>query len=187
MRADFAPRGILDRTLLGATALALGWLASGCVAGHTSDPLLKAELAEAQQRNALERQRVMALEARIADLERESASRMQRERSEARAFENRQVLQKLNELLEVNQRLLREAERARKRDEAPAVAKQEPEEPAPTDLPAAQSREEQLRQIVFEMHGEPGRWRDGLSLEQSEALRVLLKSERPLDLKNPWR
>jgi hypothetical protein len=96
----------------------------------------------------------------------------------------------LNALLAVNQRLLEEVEAARERAVvAEAQKASDPEvgtEPAPTDLPSLVSREERLRRIVHELHGKAGRFRGGLSLEQSEALRVLLKNERDLDTANPW-
>jgi flagellar biosynthesis GTPase FlhF len=180
MRAPSGSRAIVISSILGA------WFISGCAARQTSDPFLVAALYEARQHNEAEQKRVAALEARLAELEREAAVRAERDRNSVRNTSDQRLVQKLDQLLATNQRLLREARAARERAEATQRQADDQEKPAPTDLPAAQSQEQRLREIVYEMHGEPGRWRGGLSLEQSKALRVLLKSERSLDSDNPW-
>lgn len=191
MVARFGPRGIVSYSLL-ATALLL----PACLVRQAPDPLIAAELHAAREENAAERVRVARLEARIQELEVEANAREERDHSDGQrlerareAHDNRRILQRLDELLIVNQRLLEEAEIARRRAEAAErvhASLGERDGASDTDLPSVASHEERLRQIVYEMHGKPGRWRGGLSLEQSEALRILLKAERNLDADNPW-
>jgi len=42
-------------------------------------------------------------------------------------------------------------------------------------------------ELVLQLRGERSPWRvDGLSYEESQALRLLLRAERELDHENPW-
>ena len=166
--------------LLAALAVSI----AGCAVRSTDEHLLAAKLRYAQEQARVDQTRMQALEARVAQLEHETAVRAAQPKPMPRQFDDPRMLAKLEELLAVNQRMLEEVEAARKRAEAEAPAAAAPAlAPEP---PPQLSREERLRQIVYEMHGNSGRWRGGLSLEQAEALRTLLRSERRLDADNPW-
>ena len=172
---------------IGTAACAMVLAASaGCAqyAGHQRG--LAEELRATRQQAELERQRVLELESRLAWLEQNTHTLNQQldaPRSE------RLLLERLDTLIALNQRLL--SERALR----PAVdpARAEREQPSSLDMPDSPecnvglNTEEKIRQLVMRLRGERSPWRvDGLSYEESEALRFLLRRERQLDAKNPW-
>jgi len=155
----------------------------------TGDRGLQQELAISQREAALERQRVHELEARLTLLE---------ERSEAQAPvapppSDPMLKQQLDVLIAMNQQLLDETR-----------ASQRPATVVPTQMPQVQTvaprtaaigpecnagltTEQKVLELVLQLRGERSPWRvDGLSYEESQALRVLLRAERELDHENPW-
>lgn len=165
---------------------------------------LERELQAARAEAAVEQRRVYELEARLARLEYHA------EQPPATPVANPAggdptVQRQLDALIALNQELLREVQANRERTAlaAPAVA---PPAPVPAVLtpPAAAQQsqtastlgpecntglttEQKILQLVLELKGNRSPWRvDGLTYEESQALRVLLRGERPLDHENPW-
>jgi hypothetical protein len=160
----------------------------GCAAQMAGQNQLAYELAQARDDAAAQRTQVTALEARLAVLERDTMSKR------ARSAQDAPVLAKLDHLISVNEKLVERISASA--HEAPANQSIEPAPPA-RSTPADGSDdnacadgltpEEQLERLVRRMHGHAGAgFRGGLSLEQSQALRVLLRRERELDERSPW-
>jgi hypothetical protein len=138
---------------------------------------LFAALAQANERNAEDKARIAALEARLARMDQVNGAPP----ASADATDQR-LLERMDRLIDLNQRVLL-AEHFR-----------QPIDPALADGAAqgtngcgdsADPREE-LRRLVERMYGGSSGFRGGLSVEQSEALKVLLRPERSLDAHNPW-
>ena len=173
------------RILLGATALSA--FAAGCATQRDDSLRLSEELGRAHADSAWQRARAAELEARMSQLEQRSGAAQTMQRSQ-----DREMLNRLERLLEMNERLL--AERA-----APAPLAAASSAPVPPTAPApasatttaatptpALSDEQTLRALVERLRGRPGRPHGGLTREQEQALRVLLQPERTLDTENPW-
>jgi hypothetical protein len=155
-------RGLREgRTLIG--ALALGVALVGCAGQHDESLRLSEELGRARADAAWQQGRAAALESRVARLEQRGTA------ASDRRAEDRELLNRLDHLLELNQRLL--AERAA----VPAATSE------PTFTP-----EQELRAVVERLRGNPGSPHGGLTREQEGALRVLTRPERKLDSENPW-
>lgn len=93
----------------------------------------------------------------------------------ARRPEERELLGRIDRLIEQNERLLVQRD-------APATSSS-----AASAAPAsALSPEEELRALVERMRGRPGHPHGGLTREQEAALRVLTRPERKLDTENLW-
>ena len=135
----------------------------GCAAQHDDALRLSEELGRARADAAAQQARAAALESRLSRIEQRQAM------SEPRA-DTRELLGRLDRLLELNQRLL--AEHA-----GPPTGSTESAQPTAPAL----SDEEQLRALVERMRGRPGRPHGGLSREQEAALRLLIQPERKLD------
>jgi len=143
--------------------LVLGGALIGCAAQHEDALRLSEELGRARADAAAQQARAAVLESRLSRIEQRQAI------SEPQA-DTRELLARLDRLLELNQRLL--AERS-----PPPTASTESAQPATPAL----SDEEQLRALVERMRGRPGRPHGGLSREQEAALRLLSQPERKLD------
>ena len=173
------------RTLLGATTLCLAIF--GCAAQHDDTSALNAELIRARADAAAQQTRAADLEARLTRLEQQTAT--------ARSAQDRQVLNHLDRLLDMNERLLSARETPPTSDaQRTAQATPQPQTKAPKPSAAQSSpstetqeadEEQQLRALVERMRGRQGSLRGGLTVEQENALRVLLRSERKLDSENP--
>lgn len=170
-------QGWLDagRTLLG--TLVLGGFLSGCAGQHDEALRLSEELGRARADAAAQQARAAALESRVSRIEGASLF------ANARQSENRELLNRLDRLVALNERLI--ADRT-----TPPGAAFDPSTPAgagPSPAPIAQATsttltdEEQLRALVIRMRGREGRPHDGLTREQEAALRVLTQPERKLD------
>ena len=161
--------------MLGAAALCFGLF--GCAAEHDETAHLSDELARARADAVVQQARATELEARLSRLEQQNAA--------ARSTDEHKLLSRVDRLLDMNERLL-----AAREAQTPADAHAAPPAPAPPNgsAPAdaqAANEEQQLRALVERMRGRPGSLRGGLTLEQENALRVLLRSERKLDSENP--
>jgi len=169
-------------SLVGAVALCLGL--GGCAGQRDQELRLSEELGRARAEASFQQARVAQLELRLSGLEQRVVSR-----PELRAPEQPELLNRLDRLIELNERLLAEQTRV-----APAA-----ENVAPTNattqgsasaangsLGPTPSDEEQLRALVERMRGHPGRLNGVLTREQNDALRFLTKPERQLDSENPW-
>lgn len=167
---------------------ALLWATVGCAHYGGADRGLADELRATKQQAELERTRVLELEARLAWLEQKTR---EFDQHAAATRDQRMLLDKLDMLIALNQRLL--SEHATLLTSPPAQIIQSSEQPSSLASAAAPecnvglSTEEKIRQLVLRLRGERSPWRvDGLSYEESEALRFLLRRERQLDAKNPW-
>jgi hypothetical protein len=128
---------------------------------------------------------VARLEARLAELERAQA---RRDRTEM-ANEQHEVIARLDRLIALNEQVL-EREQSLSRALVPGVSKGSAEEREPitrTSLMSGLSFKEKLKALMLELRDDPSPWRGGLSPEQNQALRLLLRPERPLDSTNRWR
>lgn len=162
---------------------------------------LERELRVAREEAALEQRRVYELENRLIRLE--ESSKAEVSASQAAASDAAQRRQ-LDVLIALNQQLLLETQANREQRSLPPPAATPPA-PAPAPAPApthpattqAQSKlpecnaglttEQKILQLVLSLKNERSPWRvDGLSYEESQALRVLLREERALDRDNPW-
>ena len=173
-------------SLLGAAVLSVAL--GGCAVQHDDALRLSEELGRARADAAWQQTRAAALEARLARLE----QRVDTAAPRAPSTDERELLNRLDRLIAENNRLL--AERA-----APPVpsASAVSSTTAPPPLPAAvasalparaatPSVEAQLRALVEQLRGRPGSLHGGLTREQEDALRVLMRPERKLDAENPW-
>jgi len=181
----------LGRTLLG--AIALSALVAGCATQRDDSLRLSEELGRAHADSAWQRARAAELEARMSQLEQRSGAAQTMQRNQ-----DRDMLNRLERLIEMNERLL--AEHATPAPLAAASTAPVPAPaPAPVTAPApasatktaatpapALSDEQALRELVERLRGRPGRPHGGLTREQEQALRVLLQPERTLDTENPW-
>jgi hypothetical protein len=184
LRLRLAGGGYLP-LLLGACASLL----LGACLPSTGDRGLQQELAAAQREASLERERVHALEARLTRLEARSEDQT---RVQNAALPSEPGLeQRLDVLIALNQQLLHETRASQQpaavvptavaRSEAPRTSTVGPE--CNTGL----TTEQKVLELVLQLRGERSPWRvDGLSYEESQALRLLLRAERELDEKNPW-
>lgn len=156
---------------------------SGCAA-HGSGQAVSA-LEPAQLERRAEQARVARLEARLTEFERAQARRDQAEIINAQ----RQVIERLDRLIALNEKVLEQerpdsqATEAEPAQAAPAQVEATPRAPFETGL----SFKEKLKALMDELRDDPSPWRGGLSPEQNQALRVLLRPERSLDANNPWR
>jgi hypothetical protein len=193
--------------LLGVGALCLGMV--GC-AGQRDDSLrLSEELGRARANAEWQQARAAEFEARMSRLEQRVAASVS-----ARQPDDRELLHRLDRLIAMNERLV--AERSAAALPGSGVASNGPPPAAavpassvvPNGTPAARalpptattitsdgasspsasspSEEQQLRALVERLRGRPGSLHGGLSREQEEALRVLTRPERQLDVANPW-
>jgi hypothetical protein len=175
----------------------------GCSPQVQPDRELHEALKSARQQAQLERERVLALELRLARLEEQSAALARKaghpelvsraDVQERSTGETERLLDKLDLLIGLNRDL------ARRVEAAPAMAASIPErrvqgeELVLTDAEGASggedalATEEQIRMLVRQLRQGRSPWRaDGLSYEESQALRLLLRRDRPLDTRNPW-
>lgn len=162
-----------------------------CLPG-TGDRGLQQELAISQHEASLERQRVHELEARLTLLEERSEAEAQVPPPSTPLPSDPMLKRQLDVLIALNQEML---DQTRASQRAVAVV---PTQPAPIEAPrtsaigpecnAGLTTEQKVLELVLQLRGERSPWRvDGLSYEESQALRVLLRAERELDHENPWR
>jgi len=156
---------------------------------------LERELRVAREEAALEQRRVYELENRLIRLEESSKA----EASASKAAAGDATLQRqLDVLIALNQQMLVASQANREQRPLPAPAAPPTPTPAPAILTPTQSSalpecnaglttEQKILQLVLSLKNERSPWRvDGLSYEESQALRVLLREERALDRDNPW-
>ena len=177
------------RSLLGALGLCMG--AVGCAAQHDDALRLSEELGRARADAAWNQARANELESRLARLEQRAAAQS------TSSPEEHALVRHLDRLLEMNERLL--AERSAAPAPSPATPASAPP-PHPNTPPASAassaatvattatvlSDEQQLRALVERLRGHAGSPHGGLTREQENALRVLIRPERALDTENPW-
>lgn len=170
-------RGSFDagRTWLG--TMVLGGLLSGCAAQHDEALRLSEELGRARADAAAQQARAAALESRMSRLEGAALF------ANGRQPENRELLNRLDRLVALNEKLLVE----RATPPSAAVSPSPAPSPAPTaEVASTLSDEEQLRALVVRMRGRAGRPHDGLTRDQEAALRLLTQPERKLDTEAFW-
>ena len=153
---------------LGAALLGVGL--SGCASQQGESLRLSEELGRARADAAWQQAHAAELEARVLRLEQRTAVTAGVQRAE-----DRQLVSRLDRLLEMNARLLAQRSEA----SPPAV------HATPTRA-AKLSDEQQLRALVERLRGHAGSPHGGLTREQENALRVLTRPERQLDAENPW-
>jgi hypothetical protein len=160
------------------------WLSSACMV-HEAQPKAS-DLAAERARAARAEQQVTALEARLARLETQAAQKLQPLQTDPKTSD------KLDRLIAAQERMVQNLERL----QAPAVIPVPVPVPAPAPhgSPAAapgSSRtsnaalSDYIQDLIERSESDAPPWRGGLSREKREALRVLLKPERTLDLGNP--
>jgi hypothetical protein len=168
----------------------LAFGASGCAAQLAERNQLANELDQARGETAAEHARVTELEARMVVIERELANSKR-----AQVTRDTPVLAKLDQLIRVNEKALQRAQpEPPKAVTAPDPAALQSTMSSGWESPPAEDRcgdeldpAEQIERLVRRLHGARGSsWRGGLSLEQSQALRVLLRRDRELDRNSPW-
>jgi len=152
----------------GAAALCVAL--AGCASQHDESLRLSEELGRARADAAWQQARAADLEARMSRLEQRAGVALIDRRAE-----DRELINRLDRLIAMNERLLAEPT------------------PAPAPTPAAEpklgptlSPEQELRAVVERLRGHPGSPHGGLTREQEGALRVLMRPERTLDTENPW-
>ncbi len=152
------------------------WLSSACMA-HQGQPGGNALAAE-RARAARAEQQVTMLEARLARLEAQA--------QKPTAAEPKS--DKLDRLIAAQERMVQNLERLQAPTVIPVPA------PSPHGSPAAGTQSvrssntalsDYIQDLVDRSATDAPPWRGGLSREKREALRVLLKPERTLDLGNP--
>jgi hypothetical protein len=178
---------VVSRLVVGVAPWLFAFASSGCAAQLAEQNRLERELTEARDDAASQRARVNELEQRLAVIERDVAANKR-----TQTARDTPVLAKLDRLIRVNEQLLQRVPAP-----APVVNASTPvESPLISTQPATNSDPscgeglspaEQIERLVRRLHGGSGSsWRGGLSLEQSQALRVLLRRERELDARSPW-
>lgn len=186
------------RSLLGPVAVfAAG---SGCaVAQHDQALRLSEELGRARAQLAWERTRTAEVEARAGLLESRVARLEQgaREGAIARSAETSQIVERLDRVLDVTEKLSEErdtepvasvdshAGRAGLTKGMQATTSSAAGDGDASTAPAAWLRHPQLRALAKLLLTPAGSWQQ-LSRDEERALRLLLGSERKLDTKNPW-
>jgi len=143
---------------------------------------LQAQALRAEQ--AREHARVLELEARLSDAERRLASQGPSNETNSAAWSNDVTSAGKHgnpASLRSQGDFLAEARVA-----APAGARPGACVGVATPPAAPQSERERLQQLLDGLREYAADPRSGLSLERREALRVLLRRERQLDLMNPW-
>jgi hypothetical protein len=162
-----------------------GWLGVGglgCAPRVADHDRLLDELAKSRQQALTSELRLVALDRRLSELERDRAQAAAAADSVAQA----QILARLDLLVAQNERLLQLSTVAPQLDPEPAQVLEEA-----VVLPAVAcgdelDPQEQLRRSVERLRQDPSRWRGGLSPAQNQAVNVLLRRRRTLDLHNPW-
>jgi hypothetical protein len=170
-----------------------------CAAQHDDSLRLSEELGRARADAAWQKERAAQLESRMSQLEQRVASGLSTRRPE-----DREVVSRLERLIDMNERLLLERAAAGLPASAPAAAGLPPSAPAaatsgtpaggaptsavsnPSARPLTLSEEQELRALVERLRGHAGTPRGGLTREQEAALRVLTRPERKLDAESPW-
>lgn len=155
---------------LGTAALCVAL--AGCASQHDESLRLSEELGRARADAAWQQARAAELEARMSRLEQRAGMALVDRRAEDRELVNR-----LDRLMAMNERLLAE------RNPAPVPAAEPTLSPTPSPIP---NPEQELRALVERLRGHPGSPHGGLTREQEGALRVLMRPERTLDTENPW-
>ena len=167
--------------MLGATVLAAALC--GCAVQHDDALRLSEELGRARADAAWQQSRAAALEARLARLE----QRVDTAAPRAPSVDDRELLNRLDRLITENNRLL--AERVAPPVPSASAVSSTTAPPPASALPARAGMptpEAQLRALVEQLRGRPGSLHGGLTREQEDALRVLMRPERKLDAENPW-
>jgi len=176
-------RGRFQGALSLLTATVLSAALGGCAVQHDDALRLSEELGRARADAAWQQARAAALEARLARLE----QRVDTAAPRAPSVDDRELLNRLDRLIAENNRLL--AERAAPPIPSASAASSTTAPPPASALPAragTPTPEAQLRALVEQLRGRPGSLHGGLTREQEDALRVLMRPERKLDAENPW-
>lgn len=165
---------------------------TACMPGARSERGLQRELAQARYQAETEHARVQQLEERLARVEQAQAT--QRAPIDPAERKQSRVSAQLEQLILMNQNLLLEVQAQRVQEtlvtptpvmsSAPGVR---PSGNVPPECNTGLSTEQKILELVLELRGQRSPWRvDGLSYEESQALRFLLRRERELDARNPW-
>jgi hypothetical protein len=151
-------------------------LATGCMAHGANETSLLLEVERARSETLEQRARIAELELRLARAEAEQRSQTARQEQRLNA--------KLDQLIALQQQFVQRAGAA---STAQGVEAGHDDERCPPTANAdlADSFDEQLELWRERLRNDPPPWQGGLSREKREALRVLLKRDRTLDLVNP--
>jgi len=166
-------------SLLGVMALCLG--SGGCAAQRDQELRLSEELGRARADATWEHAHSAELEARLSRIEQRLVAN-----PEPRSSEQRELLTRLDRVLALNERMLAERAPAPPAAASPSLPATPTSSVATNTPAAASSDEDQLRALVERTRGRPGRRNGVLTREENDALRVLTKPERQLDVDNPW-
>lgn len=162
-----------------APTLVLSLCLAACSALGGGDTGLREELAASRAEAQAERERVGALEQRLAQLEHNSQVQVRDRRVEAR----------LERLIEQNETILARTQSA---GVCPSPGAQSGAQQNQTLATGAASfdndagESDQMRQLEERLRAFSRGPSGGLSLQQREAMRVLLRKDRVLDRSDPW-
>lgn len=160
----------------------LGNLA-GCAAAASRGEMTSADSQALRAEQAREHARLLEVEARLVDAERrlakqahgsETAPELWSDVTSAASRGKAEPLRSEGDFL------------AEARVAAPAGAASPACAPSQTAAPDPRTERERLQQLLESLRAYATDPHSGLSLERREALRVLLRRERQLDLMNPW-
>jgi len=167
-------RGWIQQTqsVLGAATCCIGL--AGCAAQQGDSLRLSEELGRARADAAWQQARAAGFESRMSQLEQRAAAAQSAQSMQS--AQDRALSRRLDRLLELNERLLAERGAAPVATPTPTAARAEP----------TLTQEQELRALVERMRGRAGSPHGGLTREQEDALRVLTRPERKLDMDNPW-
>jgi hypothetical protein len=154
------------------------WLSSACTV-HEAQPKAS-DLAAERTRAARAEQQVAALEARLARLETQATQKP--------PAADPKTSDQLDRLIAAQERMVQNLERLQTPVVAAAPAQSphgSPAAAAPPNRSSNAALSAYIQDLIERAESDAPPWRGGLSREKREALRVLLKPERTLDLGNP--
>ncbi|HET9934110.1 MAG TPA: hypothetical protein VFQ35_25585 [Polyangiaceae bacterium] len=159
-----------------APTLVLSLCLAACSALGGGDTGLRDELAASRAEAQAEHERVQELEQRLAQLELNSKVQVRDRRIEAR----------LERLIDQNEALLRAQSAPACQPSAPQSTTEPSRPPTGTASFADATEGDQKKQLEERLRAFVRGQGGGLSAEQREAMRVLLRKDRVLDRANPW-
>jgi hypothetical protein len=149
-----------------------------CAAGCLAQGVPEAEAPDTDVALLIEQARAQVAEERVAVLETRVAELQSRGDG---ARPNRETSNKLDHLIALQHRLESKVARLEAQGQEKTVT---PQLQCPA-ISTTSDTERQVVELLERMNIDAPPWRGGLSREKREALRILLRPERTLDVKNP--